>query len=102
MLEKIKRHIAIGGAHAAARMVKLVESAKSEHVVFHSARFLLGVAGMKVATESNVNVNVGAAVGWIIDLSPPDKPDQPGTRIVDVTAQRGTEALGPNRRTEVL
>jgi len=75
MLEEIQRQIAVGGAHAAARMVKLVQAAKSEHVQFDAARFLLGVAGVKPVSEPNVNVNIAQAAGYVILLGEPGKPE---------------------------
>jgi hypothetical protein len=80
LLEKIQRHVAVGGARGAARMVKLVDAAKSEHVLFDSARFLLGVAGIKPASDNQASVNIGMhAAGFVIVLSEPGKPE---TRIV--------------------
>jgi hypothetical protein len=71
MLEKIQRHLAVGGARGAARMVKLVDAAKSERTLFESSKFLLGVAGIRPASDANVSVNIDVKAGFVIDLSEP-------------------------------
>src|SRR5579863_10489271 len=91
MLDKIQRHVAVGGARAAGRMVELVDAAKSEHVQFDSARFLLGVAGVKPAPDANANININApSAGYVIILdgarvARPD-PDAAPQRMIDVSA----------------
>jgi hypothetical protein len=106
LIDKIQRHVAVGGARGAARMVKLVDAAKSEHVQFDSARFLLGVAGVKPAADANVNLNVDVRAGFVIDLTEPNVPARPGEiissadppKIIDITpALAGAPAVTSRR-----
>jgi hypothetical protein len=82
MLEKIQRHLAVGGARGAARMVKLVDAAKSERTLFESSKFLLGVAGIRPVSDANVSVNIDVKAGFVIDLSSPG--DKRPMKIVSV------------------
>lgn len=56
---------------AAARTIALID-AQSEHVAFDASRFTLGVAGIAPPERgSQVNVNVGVSIGYVIDNSEP-------------------------------
>jgi hypothetical protein len=85
MLEKIQRHLAVGGARGAARMVKLVDAAKSERTLFESSKFLLGVAGIRPASDANVSVNIDVKAGFVIGArrQTTDEGRQPGRGAVE-------------------
>jgi hypothetical protein len=67
-------------APAAATMLRLLDEAKSEHVMKDVAIHLLGISGHKVAADpsTNINLNVQAA-GYVILLT-----DDP-PKTIDVT-----------------
>lgn len=78
-------------APAAAALIRLMESASSEHVQKDVAIHLLSIAGHKPATSPQVSVNIDIRAGYVIDLSEPG-----GRQMVDVThavlTDSGTES----------
>lgn len=66
--EKAARQVAMGAGRAAARLNQLLDS-KSEHVSLEATKFSLGVAGIKPASDAQVNVNIDVKAGFVIDLS---------------------------------
>jgi hypothetical protein len=70
-------------APAAATMLRLLEEAKSEHVMKDVAIHLLGINGHKLAAEPAALVNINIRAGYIIDLS-----NDPPAKVVDVTPPR--------------
>jgi hypothetical protein len=65
-------------APAAATMLRLLEQAKSEHVMKDVAIHLLGINGHKPAADPAAVVNVNIRAGYVIDISP-----EPG-EVIDV------------------
>jgi hypothetical protein len=66
-------------ALAAATMLRLLDEAKSEHVMKDVAIHLLGISGHKPAADPSTLVNVNIAAGYVIDLT-----DDP-PKVIDVT-----------------
>jgi hypothetical protein len=66
-------------APAAATMLRLLDEAKSEHVMKDVAIHLLGISGHKVVADPSTSINVNIKAGWVIDLS------DPPVRTIDVT-----------------
>jgi transposase-like protein len=66
--QKAARAVAIGAGRASARLVQLLD-ASSEHVSLDAARHPLSIAGIKPASDANVNLNVELHAGFVIDLS---------------------------------
>lgn len=71
--QKAAGTIAIAALRAASREVELLD-ARSEHVSHEASKFVLGVAGIKPASETNVNLNLEIRAGYVIDLGSPEKP----------------------------
>jgi phage terminase small subunit len=65
--DKASRVVALGAGRAAARLNQLLDS-KSEHVSLDAAKFSLGVAGIKPASDAQVSVNIDIKAGYVIDL----------------------------------
>jgi hypothetical protein len=80
--QKAARAVAMGAGRAAARLNQLLDS-KSEHVSLDAAKLSLDIAGIKPATDTNVNLNIEVRAGYVIDLSERDGPE---ARIVHVTS----------------
>jgi hypothetical protein len=81
--DQAARHIATGAARAAAKMVELME-AKNGRVAHDSAKFVLGVAGIKPAPDAQPNVNVNIKAGFVIRLVDPEA--APGDRAKVIVA----------------
>lgn len=65
-----RENLAVGTMRAGARLLDLVD-ASSEHVSLDASKHVLGIAGIRPPeTGSNVSVNVGVSVGYVIDLTP--------------------------------
>jgi hypothetical protein len=60
-------------------MLRLLDEAKSEHVMKDVAIHLLGISGHKPAADPSTLVNVNIAAGYVIDLT-----DDP-PKVIDVT-----------------
>lgn len=68
--ERARQTIAMASARASERMVELVD-ASSEHVSLDAAKHVLAIGNIRPPDSgSQVNVNVGVSVGYVIDLSP--------------------------------
>lgn len=80
--------IAAGMMRASARLVELVDG-ESEHVSLDATKHMLGIAGIKPASEANVSVSIELKAGYVIDLSE-QKP-----RTVEIIEQNQIEAF-PN------
>jgi hypothetical protein len=50
-------------------MLRLLDEAKSEHVMKDVAIHLLGISGHKPAADPATVVNVNFRAGWVIDLT---------------------------------
>ena len=85
---KARETIATGALRASARVLELVDAA-SEHVSLDASKHVLAIEGIKPASDSQVNVNVGVSVGYILDLSPGSAPHNGPP--VDVTPSRMTD-----------
>ena len=72
-------------APAAATMLRLLDQAKSEHVMKDVAIHLLGINGHKPAAEPAALVNINIRAGYVIDLSD----DSP--KVIDVTPNALTQ-----------
>jgi hypothetical protein len=85
--QRAAKSIALGVGRASARLMKLVD-ASSEHVAFDASKHVLGIAGIKPATEGGVSINLGLSIraGYVIDLSEPD--DGPKAKVVDVACAK--------------
>jgi hypothetical protein len=70
--QRARQSISAGVMRASARLIHLVD-ASSEHVSFDAARHVLGIAGIKPASDAQVSVNVDIKAGYVIQLSNPDK-----------------------------
>lgn len=69
---KACRALAIGAGRAAAVKLELLDSA-SEHVRNDASAFVLGLAGIKPASNAQVSVNIDIKAGYVIDLTGEDK-----------------------------
>lgn len=78
--DKVKRHVTIASGRAAARLTELLDSA-SDHVSLEASKHALAVAGVKPSNDS-VNVQVNVQAGYVIDLTPPNRPPRSGEVIV--------------------
>ncbi|MCK1585473.1 hypothetical protein IVB03_39455 [Bradyrhizobium sp. 168] len=63
-----RKTIAQHAIRAAARMGELVD-ASSEHVSLDASKHVLAIEGIRPPDQSQVNVNVGVSVGYVIDLT---------------------------------
>ena len=70
-------------APAAATMLRLLDQAKSEHVMKDVAIHLLGINGHKPTADPVTQVNINFRAGYVIDLS-----DDPPVKMIDVTPPR--------------
>jgi hypothetical protein len=77
------RVVGLASGRAAARLSELVD-AGSEHVSFDASKHILAIAGIKPATDPQLNVNIELKAGYVIDLS---EPDQPAAKIVGGVAK---------------
>jgi hypothetical protein len=66
--KKKRRNVAVAGIRAAAKIGELVDS-DSAKVALEASKFALGVTGIKVASDTQVNVSLSVQAGWVIDLS---------------------------------
>jgi hypothetical protein len=64
------REVALSSGRAAARLHELIDST-SQKVALEATKFSLGVAGIRPAADSQVNVNLEIRAGYVIDLSEP-------------------------------
>jgi len=60
----------MGAGRAAARIMELLDS-DSDHVSFDASKHVLSIAGIKPASDANVNLNIELQAGFVIDLSEP-------------------------------
>jgi hypothetical protein len=67
------RVVGLASGRAAARLAELID-AGSEHVSFDATRHVLAIAGIKPATDPQLNVNIELKAGYVIDLSEPGEP----------------------------
>jgi len=88
--DRAARAVAVGAGRAAAKMVELLE-APSSAVQHDSAKFLLGVAGVKPASDAQVSVNIDLKAGFVIDLSGRSPSERP---MKVVSPQPGAVAVG--------
>lgn len=63
-----RKTIARGQMRASARLLELVD-ASSEHVSLDASKHVLAIEGIRPPNDSQVHVNVGVSVGYVIDLS---------------------------------
>jgi hypothetical protein len=66
--QKVARSLAVGSARAGAVKLGLLDS-PNERVCDSASSFVLGLAGIRPATTSSVNVNIEVRAGYVIDLS---------------------------------
>jgi hypothetical protein len=78
--------LATSQAPAAATMLRLLEGAKSEHVMKDVAIHLLGISGHKPAAEPAALVNINIRAGYVIDLS--DDPPKIAINVTPIRAER--------------
>lgn len=91
--------IAAGQLAATATVLRLVESARSEHVMFDAAKHVLGLNGHRVAEGNTVNVTLGeGARGYIVMLGNPDAEVYEG----EVTAGVGGVLFGRPKTAQEL
>lgn len=65
-----RKTIAAGKMRASARLLELID-AQSEHVSLDATKHTLAIEGIKPPDNgSQVNVNVGVSVGYVIDIAP--------------------------------
>jgi ParB-like chromosome segregation protein Spo0J len=76
------REVALSSGRAAARLNQLIDST-SQRVALEATKFSLGVAGIRPAADSQVNVNIELKAGYVIDLS---EPGDPPAKLVNGTA----------------
>lgn len=77
--QRARQTIAVASARASERLVELVD-ASSEHVSLDASKHVLAIGNIRPPENgSNINVNVGVNVGYVIDLAP----QQPGTRTIE-------------------
>jgi hypothetical protein len=70
MHQRASENLARSTLRASARLTELLDAA-SEHVSLDASKHVLGIAGIRPPeTGSNVSVNVGVSVGYVIDLTP--------------------------------
>jgi transposase-like protein len=79
--QKAARVVAMGAGRAAARLNELINS-KSDHVSLDATRLSLGIAGIKPASDAQVNVNIDVKAGFVIDLSGRSPPIERPIKIV--------------------
>lgn len=84
--QRARQTIAAGTMRASARLIGLID-ASSEHVSLDASKHVLGIANIRPPDSSQVNVNVGVSVGYVIDLAP----QQPGARTIEHEAPRDAE-----------
>lgn len=77
---RTRETISAGTMRASARLLELVD-ASSEHVSLDASKHVLAIEGIRPPNDSQVSVNVGVSVGYVIDLSG-SAPQRP---IIDVT-----------------
>jgi len=70
---KVQRRLAMAAARAGATKIDLLDC-DSLHVRNAASDFILGLAGIKPAEKSSVEVNVNIKAGYILDLREPDDP----------------------------
>jgi hypothetical protein len=80
--QKACRTLAIGAGRAAAVKMELLDS-NSEHVRNDASAFVLGLAGIRPATDPTTHVNINVKAGFVIDISEPDE-----APTINVTPQR--------------
>jgi hypothetical protein len=87
------REVALSSGRAAARLNQLIDSS-SHKGALGATKFSLGVAGIKPAADSQVNVNLEIRAGYVIDLSEPDDPPA-AARLIDGKLIEGEVIVGP-------
>jgi hypothetical protein len=75
---KACRALAIGAGRAAAVKLELLDSS-SEHVRNDASAFVLGLAGIKPASDTQLSVNINIKAGYVIDLSA----EQPSIKTIE-------------------
>ena len=65
--QRARETIAAGTMRASARLIELLD-AGSEHVSLDATKHMLGIAGIKPATDPQVSVNIDIKAGYVIDL----------------------------------
>jgi hypothetical protein len=75
--------VGLASGRAAARLAELID-AGSEHVSFDASKHVLAIAGIKPATDPQLNVNIELKAGYVIDLS---EPGEPAAKIVGGVAK---------------
>jgi len=72
--EKTQRSLAIAAGRAGAVKVELLDS-KNARVRSDASTFVLGLAGIKPATDPQVSINIDLpAAGYVIDISSDERP----------------------------
>jgi hypothetical protein len=66
--QRARETIASLKLRATGRLGELIRAA-SEHVSLDATKHTLAIAGIRPPSDSQVNVNVGVSVGYVIDLS---------------------------------
>jgi hypothetical protein len=74
------REVALSSGRAAARLNQLIDSS-SQKVALDATKFSLGVAGIKPAADSQVNIDLEIRAGYVIDLRENDRSPLPNVTI---------------------
>lgn len=82
LARKSRENIQRGVLRASHRIVELID-AGSEHVSLDASKHVLAIEGIKPANESQVNVNVGVSVGYVLDLTGSQAPPQQQFKVVE-------------------
>jgi hypothetical protein len=90
LLTRAAREVALSSGRAAARLNQLIDSS-SQKIALDATKFSLGVAGIKPATDPQVNVNIELKAGYVIDISE----REPAAKLVNGTVIEG-EARPPD------
>jgi hypothetical protein len=79
--QRARQTIAAGTMRASARLLSLID-ASSEHVSLDATKHVLAIGNIRPPESgSQVNVNVGVSVGYVIDLR--SDADQQPTRTIE-------------------
>ncbi len=93
--ERAAKQVALGAGRAAARLIQLLD-AKSEHVAAEMTKHTLAIAGIKPASDAQVNVNLEVRAGYVICLTDPNAAGDAKMKVVSpqpaaVAASESTE-----------
>lgn len=79
--DQVVRAVAISSAPAAARLSKLMTTARSEHVQLQAVEFSLKATGIGPKNESHISIGVDIKAGYVLDLRHPS--DQRPMKVID-------------------